>query len=103
MHRCGAGGELSEGREGAEHRDNGEAERRRWTGWPARCSGGVSASGWRRTGQGALVGCSGQGALVGCSGAGGARDCGCEAAELADNGEQRRRWQFGGDAEWRRS
>jgi hypothetical protein len=36
-------------------------------------------SGWRRTGQRALVG---------CSGAGGARDCGCGAAEMADDGEQ---------------
>jgi hypothetical protein len=72
------GGELGEGREGAERRDDGEAERRRWTGLPARRSGGVSANGWRRTVQGALVG---------CSGAEGARDCGCEAAEVADDSE----------------
>jgi hypothetical protein len=39
----------------------------------------VSARGWRRTGQEALVG---------CSGAGGARDCGHRAAEVADGGEQ---------------
>jgi hypothetical protein len=38
-----------------------------------RHSGGVSTSGWRRTSQGALMG---------CSGAGGARDCGCGAAEV---------------------
>jgi hypothetical protein len=51
-------------------------------------------SGWRRTGQGALVG---------CSGAGGARDCGCGAAEMADDGEQSRRRWSGSGAEWRRS
>jgi hypothetical protein len=39
----------------------------------------VSASGWRRTGQGALVG---------CSGADGARDYGCGVAKVADDGEQ---------------
>jgi hypothetical protein len=38
---------------GAERPDDGEVERRRWIGLPARCSGGVSSSGWRRTGQGA--------------------------------------------------
>jgi hypothetical protein len=36
-------------------------------------------SGWRRTARKALVG---------GSGAGGARDCGCGAAEVADDGEQ---------------
>jgi hypothetical protein len=82
-------GELSEGWEVAERRDDDEAERWRWTGLPVRRSGGVSASGWRKTGQGALVG---------CSGAGGARDCGCGAAEVADDGEQRRRRRSGGGA-----
>jgi hypothetical protein len=51
-------------------------------------------SGWRRTGQGALVG---------CSGAGRARDCGCGAVEMADDGEQSWRWWFGGGAKRRRS
>jgi hypothetical protein len=82
------------GREGAERRDDSEAERRRWTGLPAWRSGGVSTSGWRRTGQGALVG---------CSGADGAWDCGCEAAEVADNGEERVWWSCGDGAERRRS
>jgi hypothetical protein len=59
--RCGAGGELDEGQEGAERRDDGEAERQRWTGLPARCSGGMSARGWRRASQEALVECSGAG------------------------------------------
>jgi hypothetical protein len=77
--RYGAGGELSEGQEGAERQDDGEAERRRWTGLPARRSGCVSTRGRRR---------AGQGALVGCSGAGGARDCGCGAADVAVDGEQ---------------
>jgi hypothetical protein len=54
-------------------------EQRRWTGRPAYHSGGVSASGWRRTGREALVG---------CSGAGGAQGCGCGVAEVADDGEQ---------------
>jgi hypothetical protein len=49
---------------------------------------------WKRTGQGALVG---------CSGAGGARDCGCGAAEMADDGEQSRRRSCGDGAERRRS
>jgi hypothetical protein len=40
---------------------------------------------------------------VGCSGAGGARDCGCGAAEMADDGEQSRRRSCGDDAERRRS
>jgi hypothetical protein len=92
--RCGAVVELGEGQEGVEHRDDGEAERRRWTGLPARRSGGVSVREWRRTGQGALVG---------CSGAGGARDCWCGAAEVADDGEQRQRQRFGGGVERRRS
>jgi hypothetical protein len=35
-------------------------------------------SGWRR---------AGQGASVGCGGADGARDCGCGAAKVADDGE----------------
>jgi hypothetical protein len=86
--------EFGESQEGAERRDDGEAERRRWTGLPARRSGGVSVRGWKRTGQGALVG---------CSGAGGARDCGCGAAEVADDDEQRRRQRSGGGAERRRS
>jgi hypothetical protein len=43
-----------------------------------RRSSGVSARGWRRTGQEALVG---------CSGAGGARDCRHGAVEVADGGE----------------
>jgi hypothetical protein len=51
-------------------------------------------SGWKRIGQGALVG---------CSGAGGARDCGCGVVEVADDGEQRRRRRSGGGAERRRS
>jgi hypothetical protein len=59
-----------------------------------RCSGGVSTSGWRRTGQRALVG---------CSGADGARDCGCGAAEVANDGKQRRRRRSGGGAERRGS
>jgi hypothetical protein len=54
----------------------------------------VSASGWRRTGQGALVG---------CSGASGARDCGCGVAEMAEDGEQSRRRWSGSGAERRRS
>jgi hypothetical protein len=66
----------------------------RWTGLPTWRSGGVSASGWRRTSQGALVG---------CSGADGARDCGCGAVEVADNGEQRVRRSCGDGAERRRS
>jgi hypothetical protein len=77
--RCGAIGELGEGQEGAERRDDGEAERRRWRGLPVRRSGGVNARGWRRTSQEALVG---------SSGAGGARDCGHRAAEVGDGGEQ---------------
>jgi hypothetical protein len=94
MCRCSARGELGEGQEGAERRNDGEAERRRWTGRPVRRSGGVSARRWRRTGQGALVG---------CIGAGGARDCGCGVANMADDGEQSRwRWS-GGGAERRRS
>jgi hypothetical protein len=40
---------------------------------------------------------------VGCSGASGARDCGCGAAEMADDGEQSRRWRCGDGAERRRS
>jgi hypothetical protein len=76
------------GQEGTEWRDDGAAERRRWIGRPARCSSGVSVCGWRRTGQRALVR---------CSGASGARDCGCGAAEMADDGEQSRwRWSGGG-------
>jgi hypothetical protein len=59
-----------------------------------RRSGCVSTREWRRTGQGALVG---------CRGAGGARNCGCGAAEVVDDGEQRRRQRFGGGAERRRS
>jgi hypothetical protein len=55
---------------------------------------GMSMRGWRRTGQGALVG---------CSGAGGARNCGRGAAEVADDGEQRLVRRSGGSAEWRRS
>jgi hypothetical protein len=92
-HRCGAGGELGEGQKGAKRRDDGEAERRRSTGLSARCSGCVSARGWRRVGQEALVG---------CSGADGARDCGCGAAEVADGGEKRLRRRSGGGAERRR-
>jgi hypothetical protein len=92
-HRCSAGGELGEGQEGAARRD-GEAEQRRWIGRPAWCSGGVSVRRWIRTGQGALVG---------CSGAGGARDCGCGAAEMADDSEQSRRQSCGDGAERRRS
>jgi hypothetical protein len=42
----------------------------------------VSMRGWRRTGQGALVG---------CSGAGEAQNCRRGAAEVADDGEQSRR------------
>jgi hypothetical protein len=53
----------------------------------------VSVREWRRTGQGALVG---------CRGAGGAQNCGCGAAEVADDGEQRRWRRFGGGAERRR-
>jgi hypothetical protein len=79
MHRCSAGGELGEGQERAEHQDDDEADRRWWTGLPARRSGCVSARGWRR---------AGQGALVGCSGAGGARDCGCGVVQVANGGEQ---------------
>jgi hypothetical protein len=77
-----------------ERRDDSEAERRRWTERPTPRSSGVSVRGWRRTGQGALVG---------CSGAGGARNCGRGAAELADDGEQSRRRWSGGGAERRRS
>jgi hypothetical protein len=85
---------VGAGQEGAERRDDGEAERRRWTERPVRCSSGVSVRGWRRTGQGALVG---------CSGAGGARNCRRGAAEMADDGEQSwRRWS-GGGAKRRRS
>jgi hypothetical protein len=73
--------------------DDGEAERRRLTGLPVRHSGCVSARGWRRTGQGALVG---------CSGADGARDCGCGAEEVADSGEKGLRGRPGGGAERRR-
>jgi hypothetical protein len=91
--RCGAGGELGEGQEGAEPWDDGEAERRRWIGLPARRSGGVSMRGWRR---------ASQEALVGCSSAGGARDCRCGAAEVADGGEKRLWRRFGGGAERRR-
>jgi hypothetical protein len=40
---------------------------------------------------------------VGCSGAGGAWDCGCGAAEMADDCEQSRRRSCGDGAEWRRS
>jgi hypothetical protein len=79
---------------GAERRDNGEVKRRQWTGLPARRSGGVSMSGWRRTGLRALVG---------CSGAGGARDCRGGAVEVADDGEQRQLRRFGGRAERRTS
>jgi hypothetical protein len=77
-----------------ERQDDGEAEQRRWIGRPARCSGGMSTRRWRRTSQGALVG---------CSGAGGAQDCGCGAAEMADDGEQSRRRSCGDGAERRRS
>jgi hypothetical protein len=44
---------------GAERRDDGEAERRRWTGLPAWRSSGVNVRVWRRPGREALVGCSG--------------------------------------------
>jgi hypothetical protein len=40
---------------------------------------------------------------VGCSGASGAWDCGCGAAEVADDGEQRVRRHCGDGAERRRS
>jgi hypothetical protein len=53
----------------------------------------MSAREWRRTGLGALVG---------CSGAGGARDCMFGVAEVADGGEERLRRRFGGGAERRR-
>jgi hypothetical protein len=36
---------------------------------------------------------------VGCSGAGGARNCGRGATEVADDGEQSRRWSSGEEIE----
>jgi hypothetical protein len=95
LSRCSAGGELGEVQEGAELWDDGEVDRRRWTERPAQRSSGASMREWRKTGYEASVG---------CSGAGGARDCGCGAAEMADNGEQRAwRWSggvlSGGEAE----
>jgi hypothetical protein len=95
LSRCSAGGELGEVQEGAERRDDGEVDRRRWTEWPARRSSGMSVREWRRTGYEASVG---------CSGAGGARDYGRGAVEAADDGEQRAwRWSggvlSGGEAE----
>jgi hypothetical protein len=59
--------------------DNGEAERRRWTEWPAWRSSDVSVREWRRTGQGASVE---------YGSADGARDCGCGAAKVANDSEQ---------------
>jgi hypothetical protein len=40
---------------------------------------------------------------MGCSGVGGAWNCGRGAAEVANDGEQSRRWWSGGGAERRRS
>jgi hypothetical protein len=52
-----------------------------------RRSSGTNMREWRRIGYEASVG---------CSGAGGARNCGCGAAEAADDGEQSvRRWSSG--------
>jgi hypothetical protein len=85
---------LGSFQEGAERRDDCETERQRWTERPARRSSGVRMRGWRRTGQGALMG---------CSDAGGARNCGRGAAEMADDDEQSRRRWCGGGAERRRS
>jgi hypothetical protein len=56
LSRCSAGGELGEGQEETEWRDDGEAERQRWTEQPARRSSDMRVREWRRTGQGASVG-----------------------------------------------